>query len=214
MNITEHDPADKSSSERVAAFVDGFNVYYGLRDKGFSRYYWLDYWLLAEGFIRPGQRLVSVSYFTSRLRESDGSHERQDLYLKALAATSDINIVEGTFRMRPMICPHCQKKWSKPHEKLTDTNLATAIVAGALRDEFDTCLVLCADSDVIPALRIAREAGKRILHLSPRGRHQDAIKQHADASLHIRNGLLAASQLPDSITCASGEVLRRPDHWC
>ena len=29
-------------TRRVAVYVDGFNLYYGLRSKGWRRYYWLD----------------------------------------------------------------------------------------------------------------------------------------------------------------------------
>lgn len=28
--------------ERVIAYVDGYNLYYGLRAKGWKRYYWLN----------------------------------------------------------------------------------------------------------------------------------------------------------------------------
>ena len=28
--------------ERVSVYVDGFNLYYGLRSRGWRRYYWLD----------------------------------------------------------------------------------------------------------------------------------------------------------------------------
>ena len=28
--------------ERVIAYVDGFNLYFGLKSKGWQRYYWLD----------------------------------------------------------------------------------------------------------------------------------------------------------------------------
>ena len=30
------------SPRRVAVYVDGLNLHYGLRDAGFRRYYWLD----------------------------------------------------------------------------------------------------------------------------------------------------------------------------
>ena len=28
--------------ERVNAYIDGFNLYFGLKSKGWRRYYWLD----------------------------------------------------------------------------------------------------------------------------------------------------------------------------
>jgi hypothetical protein len=30
------------SNKRVIAYIDGFNLYFGLRDSGYRRYYWLD----------------------------------------------------------------------------------------------------------------------------------------------------------------------------
>jgi hypothetical protein len=29
-------------TQRVIAYIDGFNLYYGLKDKGWRRYYWLN----------------------------------------------------------------------------------------------------------------------------------------------------------------------------
>ena len=53
--------------QRVAAYIDGFNLYYGLRSKGWRRYYWLDLHRLVERLLRPGQQLVAVRYFTTRV---------------------------------------------------------------------------------------------------------------------------------------------------
>lgn len=42
---------------RVVAYVDGFNLYFGLRSKGWKKYYWLDLCALATTPLRPGQTL-------------------------------------------------------------------------------------------------------------------------------------------------------------
>ena len=51
---------------RVTAYIDGLNLYYGLRDKGWRRYYWLDVRRLIENLLKPGQALGEVHYFTTR----------------------------------------------------------------------------------------------------------------------------------------------------
>jgi hypothetical protein len=51
---------------RVAVYVDGRNLYYGLKSRGWRRYYWLDLRRLAENLLRPSQRLTAVRYFTAR----------------------------------------------------------------------------------------------------------------------------------------------------
>ena len=45
---------------RVLVYVDGFNLYHGLRDKGWRRYYWLDARRLAERLLLADQTLVAV----------------------------------------------------------------------------------------------------------------------------------------------------------
>ncbi|MGB4726560.1 MAG: NYN domain-containing protein, partial [Thermogutta sp.] len=53
---------------RVMLYVDGFNLYFGLRTKGWKRYYWLDVQRLGEKLLRPNQSLVGVKYFTADIR--------------------------------------------------------------------------------------------------------------------------------------------------
>jgi hypothetical protein len=71
-----------TTPERIAAFVDGFNVYYGLRDKGFQRFYRLDYRALVETFVRATETLVYVKYFTSRVTKPPDSHKRQSSWTR------------------------------------------------------------------------------------------------------------------------------------
>ena len=50
---------------RVVVHVDGFNLYYSLRSKGWRRYDWLNLCRLSRNLLRAGQRLVMVRYFTA-----------------------------------------------------------------------------------------------------------------------------------------------------
>ncbi len=73
--------------QRVSVYVDGFNLYYGLKSKGWRRYYWLDLRRLSENLLRPGQRLAMVRYFTTKIAPRDDDLDqqvRQDIYLQAL----------------------------------------------------------------------------------------------------------------------------------
>ena len=60
---------------RIIAYVNGFNLYYGLRSKGWRRLYWLDVHGLAENLLQPGQRLLGVHYFTTRIRSRPGDED-------------------------------------------------------------------------------------------------------------------------------------------
>jgi len=40
---------------RVTVYIDGFNLYFGLRDQYGRKYLWLDLQALAESLLRAGQ---------------------------------------------------------------------------------------------------------------------------------------------------------------
>ena len=49
---------------RTAIYIDGFNLYFGLKSKGWQKYYWLDLWEFSTR-LADKRKLVSVKYFTS-----------------------------------------------------------------------------------------------------------------------------------------------------
>jgi len=50
---------------QVIAYVDGFNLYYGMKEKGWRRYYWLNLELLIRNLLLNNQHLRMVKYFTA-----------------------------------------------------------------------------------------------------------------------------------------------------
>jgi hypothetical protein len=62
---------------RVVAYVDGFNLYYGLKSGYGRRYHWLDLQRLASSLLRPGQELRAVHYFTARAYGNSDGERRQ-----------------------------------------------------------------------------------------------------------------------------------------
>ena len=54
----------EENKQKVIAYIDGFNFYYGLRQHPWKKYYWLDVVKLIESFLRPNQELIAVKYFS------------------------------------------------------------------------------------------------------------------------------------------------------
>lgn len=53
--------------QRVIAYIDGFNFYFGLRSEPrWKRYYWLDVVKFFDMFMKDNQELVAVKYFSAR----------------------------------------------------------------------------------------------------------------------------------------------------
>jgi hypothetical protein len=67
--------------ERVKVYVDGFNLYHGLKVKHGRKYLWLDLQALTVRLLKPSQHLIEVEYFTARVRNQPASEQRQSAYL-------------------------------------------------------------------------------------------------------------------------------------
>ena len=111
-------------TERVVAYIDGFNLYFGLRDKGWKRFYWLDVALLSENLLKRGQQLEEVRYFTARISKPRSKQERQNAYLEATAELGKCSMHYGQYLDKPRTCPRCRLSHDVPEEKMTDVNIA------------------------------------------------------------------------------------------
>ena len=69
---------------RVVAYIDGYNLYHGIRDESWQRFLWLDLRLLAKSLLRDSQDLIVTKYFTTRISSPESKRKRQSEYLEAL----------------------------------------------------------------------------------------------------------------------------------
>jgi uncharacterized LabA/DUF88 family protein len=203
---------------RVIVYIDGFNLYFGLRSKGWRRYYWLNVHQLSLALLKPGQRLNAVHYFTARIRANGQNVDdmrRQSLYIEALQTLPDTTLHFGHYLDKPRQCRQCGAQWMDYEEKMTDVNIAVQMLADAFDDRFDTALIISADSDLTTPVSKVRQRfpAKRVVIAQPPGRHSTALCNSASGHFTIGEAKLRASQFPDHVQRADGFVLLRPAHW-
>lgn len=200
---------------RVAVFIDGFNLYYGLRAKHGRKYLWLDLAEVSRRLLRPGQTLAGVHYYTAAVRNDPASQRNQRVYLDALRARGGVDVKLGRYQEKVLSCRGCGASWTTYEEKETDVNIAVALVAGGVRNEFDTALVLSADSDLCPAVRTLKslDPAKRVVAVFPPKRRSDDLRRAADATFTLGDAILRQAQLPQVVKDSSGRELRRPTRW-
>lgn len=203
---------------RVISYVDGFNLYFGLRSKKWRKYYWLNLVALSSALLKPDQKLEHCHYFTARISESGGKSQdssRQSTWLDALASLENLTIHYGHFLGKNRHCRKCGATWVDHEEKMTDVNIASQILTDAYDDRFDMALVISGDSDLTAPIRIVRERfpAKRVIVAFPPKRHSDQLRKTANAAFVIGEGKFRKSLMPQSIKTKSGHILRRPQEW-
>jgi uncharacterized LabA/DUF88 family protein len=215
------------SPSRVIAYIDGFNLYHGLRDAGYRSLYWLDMTALARNLLKPDQELVFTKYFTARIagpKPADSPAKQQRLYdkrlrqnafLDVLNTVENLKIYEGHYLAKDCSCRVCGARWTTHEEKMTYVRIATELLTDAFQNAFDVALLISADSDLTPPALALREffPEKRIVAVFPPRRSSVQLKRAAHASFTIGRGKLKQSQFPDAVRLTSGHVLNRPDRW-
>jgi uncharacterized LabA/DUF88 family protein len=199
----------------VMVYIDGFNLYFGMKEEGLRRFYWLDVQKLAQSFIRPQFALQGVRYFSARISGPPSKQQRQSSYLQAIENLVGCTTHYGQYQNVSRQCTNCQHVDQIPNEKMTDVNLAVELLTDAFNNSFDTAIIVSADSDLSPPIEKVRSLfpQKRVMIAFPPGRNSKRLMQIATGYFYISRSSLAQSQLPNQITLPSGYVLNRPQRW-
>ena len=206
----------------VRAYVDGFNLYYGLlRD---SRLRWLDLNRLIQTVAKL-KTIDKIYYFTARIaqREDDPAKPmRQEAYFRALATLPNVEIVFGHFLSHAVRMPKVNQRGRltgetarvlKTEEKGSDVNLASYLLRDAFSDVFDQAIVVSNDSDLVTPLRmVCEDVQKPVLILNPHNRPSNELRRVATRMQKIRVGPASVSQFPAELKDARG-IIRRPKTW-
>ncbi|WP_321476052.1 NYN domain-containing protein [uncultured Paludibaculum sp.] len=200
---------------RVISYIDGFNLYFGLKSKGWERFLWLDVHALSGNLCSPGQDLMETKYFTSRVGAPQEKVKRQNTYLEAMRTVDSVKLFFGRYQMNPFTCRNCTYTQQIPSEKMTDVNIAVELMTDAFQDRFDTALLISADSDLVgPVVAVQRLfPTKRVVVAFPPDRSSANLRRVASAHLQIGRGVIAQSQLPEIVTSIGGYPLERPATW-
>lgn len=205
------------AKETMIVYVDGFNLYNGLRDAHAKKYLWLDLAKLARE-LRPRSDLVAVKYFTSPVEGKNETKQRQAQYQFALKAASRnrVKIIQGRHETREFECYGCGSTRNVLEEKETDVNIAVHLVSDAYTKAADSFLVISGDTDLIPAIKMAKFAHPELFVAAafPPQRESTMIRQLLPASFPIHENKLRISQLEESFTDGlTGRSYQRPPGW-
>lgn len=200
--------------EKVIAYVDGFNLYFGIVEAGFDYCKWLNLKRLVQNLLKPYQDLIEVKYFTSRVSNNPDKQKRQSLYIEALQSIG-VKIIYGNYQDGNVTCLRCGHIWKSAKEKMTDVNIATSMIIDAYKNEYDMAMLISGDTDLVPPIRAIHAIfkDKRVMIAFPPKRHNKVLAIAAKGSFVIGRKKLTDSQLDDEIISLSGYKITIPISW-
>ena len=207
-----------TKKKRAILYVDGFNLYYGIR--GFTNpcVKWLNLESLGESFVDANTKLIEVKYFTAEIkfdeeRDNRDSCRRQTAYIKALEAfCTKIKIIYGSFLYKDRRCQECKRVSRIPEEKRTDVNIASHLIQDAYEDNFDCAFLISGDSDLTMPIQIVKSLGKNVIVVFPPKRKSKELEKHASNLFHININMLRKHLLPSTFS-KEGKKHQCPEEW-
>jgi uncharacterized LabA/DUF88 family protein len=216
-------PAPK---KRCRAYIDGFNLYYGVLEPN-PAWKWTNLQSLLEA-LRPDEDVVAIKYFTALVepdRHTSPKRDRQRAYFRALATLPKVQRIEGKYHLRLVTCRAAacprQLQYLSPEEKKTDVNLAVHLIDDALAARGDSFVLVSGDSDLEPAVDWVRKQypAVKVTVYIPTIPTQAPQRRN---DFYLRIGVtcrplplvdIPHPQFPSVITLPNGTTVQRPADW-
>lgn len=207
---------------KIEVFIDGFNLYHGIRDCNSTSTYrkvlWLDLASFLESvLIRSNEDILNgIYYFTALPKDSKDRLERHKKYCDVLE-NSGIHIIYGNYKNKNIKCRLCHKNFVTYEEKETDVNIALYILKRGIEDGYDKAVLFSGDSDLAPAIERAAELFplKKFQVLFPINRSRSKRLKSMPVLKPIYPYLpwYKKHQFPEKVLLQDGSTITRPSQW-
>jgi len=148
----------KKSNNRIFVAVDGSNLYHRLKEERADLHNLLnfDYTGFAK-FLAGKGKLVRKGYYVGLVRAKPGNKKALKMMANQHRLLTKLK-KEGW----DLFYGYLLKSGGKYHEKGVDVKIAVDIVVGAYENLYDRLILVSSDTDLLPALQVARKKDKEI----------------------------------------------------
>lgn len=178
---------------------------------------WLNIKSMVSAFITPSnEEITDVYYFSAFATWLPDAYQRHLKYVKALEA-SGVTVIMGHFKKKNAKCRSCGSVWDTHEEKETDVNFGIHLVDKAHKNQFDKALILTADTDLVPAIKLVRQTfpDKDVDAVIPELRFQNALELRNACSnaKRIKEHHIERNLFPEKLEDANRNIIIRPENY-
>ncbi len=220
--------------KKISVFIDGYNLYHAVCALKKPHLKWVNPREFCRFFIQNNSEVIErVKFFTAPpIHKSDDVQARYHAFTSALKA-HDIEVIEGNFKRKLITYRHDGKEFTRTthEEKESDVNLSLAILEDAYEKISNKLIVVTNDSDIAPAIRLARKKNKELkisVITPPLVKTKKANYDLLDAcgninrnrygqtyfkTVMIKEFMLEKSIMPETITLENGNQVLMPKEY-
>lgn len=171
------------SRERVEIFIDGSNLYHSMREEcGKEK---LDFFKFAR-LLSNGRKTIRSYVYVSMV---DAQITGSAIASSQLAFVNKIReipyLTVTTTKLKYKKVKNGGKFQFVPYEKGVDIRIATDMLTGALRNCYDTAILVSGDGDFAPVLEEIKRAGKQLENATFKSVRSDALVNASDLYIEL-----------------------------
>ena len=168
------------SKERVAIFIDGSNLYYGLKNLKRER---INFQKLIQ--LLKKEKMLSYTFYYNaplNIKVNPKTYWEQQKFFNELRKIPDFNVVLCRLRK------HKRKNGNYVFDvKGDDVHLAVDLVSGAYENLYDTAIIVSGDEDFVPAIKKAQKLGKKVINAYFKSSSSASLKKTCDDFIYMND---------------------------
>jgi uncharacterized LabA/DUF88 family protein len=156
-----------------------------------------------------------VKYFSARSTDI-GKSKRQDAFFQANKENPKFKLILGKYLKKTIECFKCHNIIHTYEEKESDVRFATQIVADAYQKNCDIAIIVSADSDMIPAIELAKEVRLKVFIYFPPNQFSSNLSIMGNSTplqMQRFESRFKKAVMPNTIQLKNGFTLNKPAEW-
>ncbi|OGY22886.1 MAG: hypothetical protein A2172_03015 [Candidatus Woykebacteria bacterium RBG_13_40_15] len=117
-----------------------------------------DYAALAKSIVKAGN--INLIYYVGEIKQYDNNKKSLTLYSNQQKLFTSLRNQRIEIKLGYLLMSD-----GKFHEKGVDVQIAVDIVRGSIKNEYDKCYLISSDTDLLPAIKTAKDEGKEIIYV-------------------------------------------------
>lgn len=146
------------SKERCIILIDGSNFYFKLKDLKLHHLLSFNFSEFAK-LLAGKRKVMNAIYFIGKVR-TDGTERTQQLFNNQRKLFAHLKKHTFIYSLGYLL-----KSDGKFHEKGVDVNIAVEILVATYEDLCDRIILVSSDTDLLPAIKKAKEKGKTVEYI-------------------------------------------------
>ena len=165
--------------KKILIQIDGSNFYFKLKD--FKLHHLLDFnFSNFNKNLAEQNKITKSTYYVGRIR-TDSTKKTQELFNNQRKLFAHLDKHNVLYSLGYLL-----KSDGKFHEKGVDVQIAVDMVKGAIKNEYDICYLISSDTDLLPAIKIAKEQKKKIVYVGFEKAESRALMKNCSSHIILK----------------------------